>query len=337
MSAPGTHGPTVAVLGAGAWGTALACHVASARPTRLWARDAALCAQMSATRRNARYLPEARLPEALQIRPDLQEALAGAGLIVVATSVAGLRPVLEALAAQCPSPVPLVWLCKGLEAGTGLLAHQVAEACLPGWPVGVLSGPSFAQEVAAGLPVALVSASAHAAVNERAVAACHHGAMRVYPSSDLIGVEVAGALKNVVAIAAGICDGLALGNNARAALIARGLAEMARLGRAMGGRTETFMGLAGVGDLVLTSAGDLSRNRQVGLGLASGRALAEIVDSLGHVAEGVRCTPAVLAEAERLNVELPIAQTVGEILAGRKSAGQAVADLLAREPRAEDA
>lgn len=326
---------TIRVLGAGAWGTALACHIAARHPVALWSRDPAHCAAMAAERRNRRYLPEAAFPDALTIEAGWPAVLEGARLLVVATSVSGLRPTMAAIAGSGIAPVPLVWLAKGLEADTGALPHRIAADCLPGWPVGVLSGPSFAQEVAAGLPAALVCASGVAAVNEAVVAACHHGAMRIYLSDDVIGVEVAGALKNVVAIAAGVCDGLNLGANARAALIARGLAEMARLGQALGGRAETFMGLAGVGDLVLTCAGDLSRNRQVGLQLAAGRRLDEIVGSLGHVAEGVRCTPAVLAEAERCGVELPIAQTVAAILAGRTTPRQALAELLARQPRPE--
>ncbi|MEZ5651331.1 MAG: NAD(P)H-dependent glycerol-3-phosphate dehydrogenase [Burkholderiaceae bacterium] len=323
------------VLGAGAWGTALACHIARRLPVALWARDAGACERMGRERRNARYLPETAFPDALAVVADLERAVAGADLLIVATSVAGLRPTLSAVAAVSALPVPLIWLCKGLEADTGRLAHQIAAEIVPDWQVGVLSGPSFAQEVAAGLPVALVSASLGPAVNERVIEACHHGAMRIYASTDVVGVELAGALKNVVAIAAGLCDGLGLGANARAALIARGLAEMARLGEAMGGRSETFMGLAGVGDLVLTCAGDLSRNRQVGLQLAAGRSLGDIVGSLGHVAEGVRCTPAVLALARRLRVELPIVQTVAAILAGEMTPRQALAELLAREPRRE--
>ncbi|MEZ5659025.1 MAG: NAD(P)H-dependent glycerol-3-phosphate dehydrogenase [Burkholderiaceae bacterium] len=325
----------VAVLGAGAWGTALACHIARRHGVVLWVRDPGQCALLASERRNRRYLPDAALPDTIEIMADLPAALAGADLLVVATSVSGLRPTLVAIAAAGAVPRPLVWLCKGLEADTGRLAHETAAELLPDWPLGVLSGPSFAQEVAAGLPAALVSASLDTALNERVIEACHHGAMRIYPSADVIGVEVAGALKNVVAIAAGICDGLQLGNNARAALIARGLAEMSRLGQAMGGRAETFMGLAGAGDLVLTCAGDLSRNRQVGLRLAAGQSLAQIVESLGHVAEGVRCTRAVMREAARRHVELPIVETVAAILAGELSAARAVADLMAREPRPE--
>lgn len=327
----------VAVLGAGAWGTALACHLAARREVRLWSRHDADA--MQASRVNARYLPGVVLPERLRVTPDLAECLgfASSGLIVVATPVAGLRDILGAIARTSPSgaQAPLVGLAKGFEADSGMLPHEVAADVVAGWPYGVVSGPSFAQEVAAGLPVALVAASAEASVAQRAVDALHGGAMRVYRSSDVIGVEVGGALKNVVAIAAGIADGLALGANARAALMTRGLAEITRLGVALGAQRETFMGLAGMGDLVLTCAGDLSRNRRVGLGLARGEPIARIVTELGHVAEGVACVRAAIRRADEAGVAMPIAQAVCAVIESQQAPREAVDALLARDPAVE--
>jgi glycerol-3-phosphate dehydrogenase (NAD(P)+) len=345
----------LAVFGAGAWGTALARHAALRHQVLLWVRDPAFAAALDARHENARYLPGVALDPAIRACSDLAEVKRfGAELLVIATSVAGLRPVTTALAAAgvldaagagpgagsrgaaagAGAP-PLLWLCKGLESDTARLPHEVVAEQLPEAPVGVLSGPSFAQEVAAGLPVALVAASAQPRVIEAAVAAFHHGAARIYGSADVVGVEVAGALKNIMAIATGISDGLGLGMNARAALLTRGLAEMGRYGAALGARTETFMGLAGVGDLVLTCTGDLSRNRRVGLKVATGEPLDAILGGLGHVAEGVACCRAVLASAQRLGVEMPIAQAVGSVLFEGRAAREAVAALLAREPKTE--
>ena len=225
--------------------------------------------------------------------------------------------------------------CKGLERHTGLLAHQVAAQAWPQGRGGILSGPSFAQEVAAGLPVALTVACRDDGVGDAVVRALHHGAARIYRSDDIVGVEVGGALKNVMAIAAGICDGLALGQNARAALITRGLAEIARYGIAQGAQPETFMGLTGLGDLVLTCTGDLSRNRRVGLALAAGRSLPQALDELGHVAEGVPCTEEVVRQAALIGVDVPIAAAVQAVMAARLSARDAVLALLAREPKRE--
>jgi glycerol-3-phosphate dehydrogenase (NAD(P)+) len=326
----------LAVLGAGAWGTALARHASARHPVTLWVRDAALAAAISERRENARYLPGVRLDGPIDATADLAGAVEGADLIVIATSVAGLRPVAEALAAAVAGPAPpLLWLCKGLEAGTALLPHEVIGQAWPSVACGALSGPSFAQEVAAGLPVALTVASAHPEVAQAAVDAFHHGAARIYRSADVVGVEVAGALKNVMAIATGISDGLGLGLNARAALLTRGLAEIGRYGAARGARPETFMGLAGVGDLVLTCTGDLSRNRRVGLQLARGEPLEAVLAGLGHVAEGVACCRAVMASAARLGVELPITAAVAAVLFDGRPPRDAVAALLAREPKAE--
>src|SRR6185436_4606752 len=306
----------VTVLGAGAWGTALAVHAAATHATRLWARDATQAAQMRSLRRNTRYLPEIALPPALQVTSDFAAAVrhAHGGLIVVATPMAGLDPVLRRLAHVDGAAV--LWLCKGFQEGTGWLGHEIARAAAPNARVGVLSGPSFAIEVARGQPTALVAASRDAGLCDAAVEAFHAGALRVYTSSDPVGVEVGGAVKNVLAIATGIADGMQLGLNARAALITRGLAEMTRLGLALGAQVETFMGLSGLGDLVLTATGDLSRNRRVGLMLAGGQALPQILAALGHVAEGVYTAPMVLARARALGVEMPIAEVVAAVLAG---------------------
>jgi glycerol-3-phosphate dehydrogenase (NAD(P)+) len=336
----------IVVLGAGAWGTALAISAAGntlgQHRVTLWARDADQTAAMQAQAQNQRYLPGVGLPPTLELSSaqlSPEGALLGAAdLIIVATPMAALRAMLSALVG-CRAPV--VWLCKGFAAETsqpvGLLAHELQAQTAPDLIAGVLSGPSFAQEVARGQPTALVAASAHVAVREALVAALHSPTLRVYANDDIVGVEVGGAVKNVLAIAAGLCDGLNLGLNARAALITRGLAEMTRLGLALGARAETFMGLSGLGDLVLTATGDLSRNRQVGMALARGQTLQQAVDALGHVAEGVYCARAVLQRAAVLGVEMPIAQAVVALLDGSIQAKQAVALLMGREPAAEPA
>jgi len=256
-----------------------------------------------------------------------------ADLLFAATPVAGLRDLCARLAS---APAPLVWLCKGFEEGTGLLPHQVVESVRgTALPCGALSGPSFAQEVARGLPCALTLASRDAAFARSAAALIHGDRLRVYYSADLVGVEIGGAVKNVMAIAVGICDGLELGQNARAALITRGLAEISRLGVALGGSAETFMGLAGAGDLILTATGDLSRNRRVGLELARGRALADILAGLGHVAEGTRSAREVARLASQHGIEMPITEAVNAVLEGRLAPGAAAELLLARDPKRE--
>ncbi len=325
----------VTVLGAGAWGTALAIHAAAAHPTRLWARDAEQAARLRSTRRNSRYLPQVVLPPALQVGADLAAAFrhGEGGVVVIATPMAGLEPLLERLPAGLDAAV--LWLCKGFQEATGALGHEIARAVVPSARVGVLSGPSFAIEVARGQPTALVAASSDAGVRAAAVAAFHHASLRIYTSADPVGVEVGGAVKNVLAIATGIADGMGLGLNARAALVTRGLAEMTRLGVALGADAETFMGLSGLGDLVLTATGDLSRNRTVGVELAAGKALAEILAGLGHVAEGVRSAPMVLARAAASGVEMPIVAAVAEVLAGRIAPESALEQLMRREARPE--
>ena len=330
----------IAVLGAGAWGTALAIAASPRHDTLLWARDPAQAQALAAQRRNSRYLAAVQLPPALRITADHEEAVTHGreGLVVIATPMAALRERLVAIG----SAGHVVWLCKGFESGTGALGHEVARQLRPGSPAGVLSGPSFALEVARGQATALVAAADDAALAERAAQAFHSDSLRVYTSTDVVGVEVGGAVKNVLAIATGILDGLsargdasAPGLNARAALITRGLAEMTRLGVALGARADTFMGLSGLGDLVLTATGDLSRNRRVGLGLASGQPLAKVVAELGHVAEGVLTAPTVLARARQLGVEMPITEAVVAVLEARLSPADAVARLMSRSARAE--
>ena len=330
------------LLGAGAWGTALAISSCERHATRLWARDPAQAARMASMRRNARYLGEVVLPPALQISADFDASVAFArdGLLVIATPMAGLAPVLARLRG---SATPVLWLCKGFQDATGRLGHEVADAVAPGLRAGVLSGPSFALEVARGQPTALVAASRDAALLERAVEALHSDNLRVYTSADPVGVEVGGAVKNVLAIATGIADGMAgpggstagLGLNARAALITRGLAEMTRLGVALGAQAETFMGLSGLGDLVLTATGELSRNRRVGLLLAQGLPLARILPELGHVAEGVLSAAMVLRRARAAGVEMPITAAVVGVLEGAMTPAEALEKLMGRGARPE--
>lgn len=327
---------TISILGAGAWGTALAIALAPRQPVLLWGRDPAAMTALAEARENHRYLPGLPFPDSLQLSSDLEAAVAHArdGVLIVATSVAGLRPLLHALRSLVVSNV--VWLCKGFEQGSALLPHQIAQQELgDAVPVGALSGPSFAQETARGLPCALTIGSHHADLRRAVVTAVHGANIRVYSTDDLIGVEVGGAVKNVLAIATGIADGLGLGMNARAALITRGLAEITRLGVALGGRSETFMGLTGMGDLILTCTGDLSRNRQVGLGLAAGKSLDAIVTELGHVAEGVRCVQAVRTLAQQHGIAMPIVDAVARVLFDGQSPQRALQQLLARESRDE--
>jgi glycerol-3-phosphate dehydrogenase (NAD(P)+) len=336
----------IVVLGAGAWGTALAVGAAAQggefRQVTLWARDAQQADDMRARRENRRYLPDVVLPPSLTvISGSLQgpsTALARADLVVIGTPMAGLRGMLQLLSEH---PAPVAWLCKGFEAplengvAAGLLGHEVCAQVAPRLKAGVLSGPSFAQEVAKGQPTALVAASEHASVREVLVAAFHSPTLRVYANDDIMGVEVGGAVKNLLAIATGLCDGLDLGLNARAALITRGLAEMTRLGVALGARADTFMGLSGLGDLVLTATGDLSRNRKVGQLLAEGKSLSQAVDSLGHVAEGVYSARTVVQRARLLGVDMPISEAVVALLEGRLEPAQAVAALMGRDPKEE--
>lgn len=329
----------ITVLGAGAWGTAVAMALAGRHDVLLWGRNADAMAAMAASGENS-YLPGFTLPPPLRLGADFDAAVAHAGgadgLLIAACPVAGLRPLLHQL--KDKAIANLVWLCKGFEGGTGMLPHQIVQEVLGDTVAGgALSGPSFAQEVARGLPCALTIASLNGALRASVVSALHGGNIRVYASEDLVGVEVGGAVKNVLAIATGVADGLGLGLNARAALITRGLAEITRLGTALGGQTETFMGLTGMGDLILTCTGDLSRNRRVGLGLAQGKALDTIVAELGHVAEGVPCAKAVRELARRMGVEMPITNAVAGVLFDGDLPHVMVQQLLSRDPRAEAA
>ena len=333
---------TITVLGAGAWGTALAAHLARRDGIRvtLWARDALRAREIAETRTNKRYLPGVVLPETLSVSAEFAVA-ASADLLVVAAPIAAL-PGLGAELARAGARAPLVWLSKGflevppspaLPAGIAL-AHQVLG---PNWPapVGIVSGPSFAEEVARGLPTAVAVAATDAALAAQVASLLRADTLRAYESADLAGVEVGGAVKNVLAIAAGASDGLGFGDNARAALITRGLAETGRLSAALGGRRDTLMGLAGLGDLVLTCTGDLSRNRRVGLALARGLTLPQILPELGHVAEGVGAARAARTLSRHYGIDMPIVDAVYRVLYEDLSPRDAVLTLLRREPRGE--
>ena len=325
----------LSVLGAGAWGTALAASWAPHHAVTLWGRNAADLDTMRANRINAQYLPNCPLPDTLHFSADFDSAVADADLLVIAVPTGGLRATLTALAVR-PTLPPLLWVCKGFEPGSRKLPHQLIAELLPARnQTGVLSGPSFAQEVAQGYPTALTLASHDTALAQYLAETLSNHRLRIYAHDDVVGVEVGSALKNVMAIAAGICDGLQLGHNARAALITRGLAEMTRLGTRLGGRLETFMGLSGLGDLILTTTGDLSRNRQVGLRIARGQALDTILAELGHVAEGVTTAREVAALARELGVDMPITRAVCQMLFEDMPAAQAVDALLNREIKAE--
>ncbi len=325
----------VAILGAGAWGTALAINLSTRHQVVLWTRFQEHLSELVTHRVNARFFPDFHLPETLLLTSSLPEALETADLAIVVVPMAGLRETLQSMA-QTGIKVPIIWGCKGFESAAAKLPHQVvAEESVGDYPCGVISGPSFAQEVAQGLPTALTLASTDAAFAQEMANQLHSTKLRIYTSQDVVGVETGGAVKNVITIAAGISDGLGFGHNARAALITRGLMEITRLGLELGGKMETLMGLAGVGDLILTCTGDLSRNRRVGLMLAAGRALPEILSELGHVAEGVHTAQAVLHLSKKLNVSMPITESVCNILHDDLPAREAVEKLLNREPKAE--
>ena len=334
----------ILVLGAGAWGTAVAM-AASRHPAghhvSLWARSPEQAHSMQQARCNTHYLDGIAFPPSLHITTgDYADEAAQADLVIVGTPLSALRGMLGELA-RLQVQAPVVWLCKGVEPASdanhhiNLLPHEVQAQVAPQLVTGVLSGPSFAQEVGQDKPTALVAASSHPRVVETLVQAFHSGHLRIYANDDVMGVELGGAVKNVLAIATGFCDGLDLGLNARAALITRGLAEMTRLGVALDAKPETFMGLTGVGDLVLTATGSLSRNRKVGLLLAQGLNLQEVLQSLGHVAEGVHCARAVVQRAQSVGVEMPFAQAVLQLLDGQTRPDDIVHALLARMPAQE--
>ncbi|HQZ44585.1 MAG TPA: NAD(P)H-dependent glycerol-3-phosphate dehydrogenase [Usitatibacteraceae bacterium] len=324
----------IAILGAGAWGSALAVSFSCLHQVTLWSRRPEACAALARSR-SSPYLPGVTFPEMLRLEPDLPAAVADCDLAIVATATSGLREVAGAVARIRPR-CDLLWACKGFEAASRKLPHEVVgEAFSQAGRCGALSGPSFAVEVARGQPTALVLASRDAGFAARTASGLNDTKLRIYSSTDLIGVELGGAVKNVIAIAAGIADGLELGRNARAALVTRGLAEIVRLGVAMGGQAETFMGLAGLGDLVLTCTGDLSRNREVGLRLARGQALESILGELGHVAEGVQSATSVRDLARDARVDMPITDAVCSVLFESRPPADAVRQLLARDPKPE--
>ena len=327
----------LAVLGAGAWGTALAISLSQKQVVTLWGRDMSHIVAHAGARSNQRYLPGIILPASINLETNLAAALAKADLSLIATSTAGLAAT-TALIHHYASDMPIVWACKGFDKLTGKLPHETVSHLMgtkPGIYHGALSGPSFALEVAKGLPCALTLAANDLAFARETAARLNGSTLRIYSSDDLVGVELGGALKNVMAIAAGICDGMQLGLNARAALITRGLAEIVRLGVAMGGKPETFMGLTGLGDLVLTATGDLSRNRTVGMHLAQGKNLAAILATLGHVAEGVNSAATALALANRYCVDMPITEAVNAVLFAQADPRETVKRLLSRDTKAE--
>lgn len=325
----------IAVLGAGAWGTALAMHISNQHAVSLWARNSGHVSGMRKARANPMYLGDFKFHDNLQVEDDLSVAIKDADLILSVVPTAGFRDILKSVKALNSSQ-PIIWAHKGLEPQTAKLPHEVALEELGGhhkW--GALSGPSFAAELVRGLPTAVTLAANDARFALEAANLIHGGNLRVYDSADVIGASVGGALKNVMAIAAGISDGMGFGNNARAAMITRGLAEITRFGLALGAKTETFMGLAGVGDLILTCTGQYSRNREVGLQLASGKALEDILKGLGHVAEGVNTAREVMRRADTMGIDMPITYEVNQALTHGKSAKEAVTDLLGREQKPE--
>ena len=337
----------VTLLGAGAWGTAMAAQAArflQEGDVVLWSRSKQQLKEIEESAENRAYLSGIQLPASLKFESDFSTAikrLSSDDLLVIATPMSGLSETIAQALKIAEHPLNIIWLCKGLEPNTALLPHQVVERESKMHSHGIthsygaLSGPSFAREVGEGMPCALTVASKSPKLCEAVQTAFHHGNMRVYSSNDLIGVELGGAIKNVLAIAAGIGDGLDLGLNARAAVLTRGLAEMMRIVKAAGGKSETCMGLTGVGDLILTATGDLSRNRRVGLELAAGKSLPEVLASLGHVAEGVLCAEAVGDLAKRLGVDMPITAMMGEVLSGKLKPHDAVKKLMGRDPKIE--
>ncbi len=332
----GTAAHTVSILGAGSWGTALAVHLSRiGHDVRLWGRDAAFVDEMARLRANPRYVTDVRLPDSLLATASLEEAMAGASIVVAAIPSHGFRAVLEQAAPFVPRGTILVSATKGLETASLDRMSQIVEETTPGRPVVVLSGPSFAAEVARGLPTAVLAASSDRDAATRVQESFRGPTFRLYATDDVAGVEIGGALKNVIAIAAGAVDGLGLGHNAMAALITRGLVEISRLACAEGGRRETLAGLSGLGDLVLTCTGDLSRNRRVGIELGRGRAIADILGGMRMVAEGVRTSEAALALGARHGIELPIASQMSAVLDGRTSPRDAVEALMLRPQRPE--
>ncbi|MES2579989.1 MAG: NAD(P)H-dependent glycerol-3-phosphate dehydrogenase [Pseudomonadota bacterium] len=325
----------IAVLGAGAWGTALAIQISHQHKVSLWARNSGHVSGMRKARANPMYLGDFKFNDNLQVEDDLSIAIDGADIILSVVPTAGFRSILKEIKAL-KSNQPIVWAHKGLEPQTAKLPHEVAlEELSHQQKWGALSGPSFAAELVRGLPTAVTLAANDADFAISAANLIHGSNFRVYNSTDVVGVSVGGAVKNVMAIAAGISDGMGFGNNARAAMITRGLAEITRFGVALGAKTETFMGLAGAGDLILTCTGQYSRNREVGLQLASGKSLEDILQGLGHVAEGVNTAREVMRRADDMGIDMPITFEVNQALTHGKSARDAVMTLLGRGQKAE--
>lgn len=327
----------IAVLGSGSWGTALAIQFARAgKPTHLWGRDAGQRAAMRAARVNARYLPDARFPDNLTIADSLEEALTGVSDVVVAVPSSGFRPLLTELRQRLPPSVCVAWATKGFELDTGLLPHQVARSVFgEHTTMGVLSGPTFAKEVGAGLPTAMVVASTDQDFAMRIAEDLASPSFRTYVSTDIVGVEIGGAVKNVLAVGAGLSDGLGFGANMRVALITGGLNEMRRLGLALGARERTFMGLAGLGDLVLTCTDDQSRNRRCGLAIARGLSVDDAMREIGQVVEGWHAARVLRGVAHRLQLDLPICEAICRILFDGADAMQVMRELMSRPPQAE--
>jgi len=328
---------SISVLGAGSWGTALAAHLArTGHDVRLWGRDAALVDQLRRTRENTVYLPGITLPESVRPCDELVDAMRDASMVIFAVPSHGLRAMLAAARPLLPGAVPIVSTVKGLERETLLRMSEVmAQEFDAAHPVVVLSGPSFAAEFARELPTVVAVASTRRDAAEQVQHEFRSRYFRLYLTEDVVGVELGGALKNVIAIAAGVVESTGLGHNAMAALLTRGLAEISRLAIAMGGKRDTLSGLSGMGDLVLTCTGHLSRNRQVGIELGRGRPLADILTGMRMVAEGVRTTSAALELGARHDIELPITAQMASLLAGEKSPREAVEELMLRPPRAE--
>ncbi len=337
MTDGGTGRLPVAVLGAGSWGTALAALIARhGHPTTLWGRDADVIAAIDGGKENPRYLPGIALPERLLATTDLAASMAGAGLVLVVTPSHAFADTLRALAPHRPEGAGVAWASKGFEPGSGRFLHEVAAEVLgPQVPLAVVTGPSFAREVAAGLPTAVTVHSEQADFAQLVADALHGPAFRAYTGNDMLGAELGGAMKNVLAVATGVADGMELGLNARAGLVTRGLNEMLRLNRALGGRPETLMGLAGMGDLVLTCTGDLSRNRRLGLALGRGQGIEEAVREIGQVVESLQTADEVMRLAKRHGVELPISEAVHSVLHGGLTPVEGLAQLMAREQKAE--
>lgn len=326
-----------AVLGAGSWGTALALHLQrQGHATHLWARRESHARRMAAERNNERYLPGLQLPATLRISSDLATVLAGASLALIATPSTAFDACVAQMQACGWQDKPIAWACKGFDSASGRLLHELASDRLgDAVPTAVLTGPSFARELALQLPTAVTVASSFPLFAERLAKACHGGCMRVYTSADIVGAELGGAVKNVLAVATGISDGMALGANARAALVTRGLSEMMRLGVALGGRAETLMGLSGVGDLVLTCTGEQSRNRRFGLKLGRGVSVKAAMQDIGQVVEGVHAAATVARLSAVHGIEMPISEQIAAIVAEQMTPRQGLENLLAREQKAE--